>query len=239
MFKGIATFISGLSFLLSQASLRSILWKMLGLLTALMLTLMLGVYFLADYLTQLWLPQDDAWYWQALAWCAWLLAIILSLVAGLAGFAALGSAAVAPWLDDLATCTEQLLDQPSSSTQNGSWLKQSIGSLINSTLPLAGLLGYGMIALFFFWLPPLAAVIWLYASVRFLNFELFDTQASRAGLSFQQRKANIAQQQWFWLGFGGLAMLLMLIPFLNLLVIPAAVVALAKQDIIGELACQS
>jgi CysZ protein len=45
--------------------------------------------------------------------------------------------------------------------------------------------------------------------------------------------------RWFWLGFGGVALLLMAVPVLNVFVLPAAVVALAKYDIEHDLTLQS
>jgi len=144
------------------------------------------------------------------------------------GFTALASAAIAPWLDELATRTERLLGKTSQENSSG-WLVQSMSSLANSVRPLFGLLVLGIVALLFFWFPPLAAAIWTYASIRFLNFELFDTQASRAGLNFKDRKVYMKQHFWFWLGFGGTALVLMMVPLLNIFIIPAAVVALAQR----------
>lgn len=214
--------------LLSQASLRQVLWRLLGVSLVLMLLLMVGVYFLADYLAVLWIPEGEAWYWRALAAIAWFLALVIALLSGVVGFTAIASAVIAPWLDTLATRTEHLLGITSEETE-GSWLAQSVGSFFNSIRPLFGLLLGGLLAAAFFWAPPIMAAIWTYASIRFLNFELFDTQASRMGLSFAERKTNMKAHFWFWMGFGGIALLMMMVPLLNLLVIPAAVVALAKR----------
>ncbi len=232
MFEGVVTFFQGFIMLLSQASLRAVLWRMLGLLLFLMLLLMGGVFYLADYLAALWLPVGEEWYWQIVAWLAWTLAVSLSLISGVVGFTALGTAAIAPWLDTLATRTEEILGKTSVENES-SWISQSLGSLANSIRPLFGLLLLGSVALLFLLIPVIGAfiatVIWAYAGIRFLNFELFDTQASRAGLTFSERKEEMAEKPWFWLGFGGIALLLMMLPLFNLLVIPAAVVALARK----------
>ncbi len=55
------------------------------------------------------------------------------------------------------------------------------------------------------------------------------TQASRQGMNFQARQQHLKESPWFWFGFGGTALLLMLIPIINIVVLPAAVVALAKR----------
>ena len=82
----------------------------------------------------------------------------------------------------------------------------------------------------FFWFPPIATVLWTYGSIQFLNYELLDTQASRKDMPFKARKQLMKDNFWFWLGFGSIAMLLMAVPVLNIFVLPAAVVALAKYD---------
>ncbi|MDX8386989.1 MAG: EI24 domain-containing protein [Ghiorsea sp.] len=228
MFEGIFTFLSGFKMLLSQASLRAVMWQMIGLLIALMIGLMAGVFFLADYMASIWVPSGDEWYWQTLAYFAWLLSALLAVFCGAIGFVALATAVAAPWLDTLAFRTEKIMGLPSVEN-DASWSSQCITALINSTRPLIGLMLWGLLALFFFWFPPLATLIWAFASIQFLSYELFDTQATRQGLLFNQRREYIEQNRWFWLGFGGISLVLMAIPVLNIFVLPAAVVALAKK----------
>jgi len=51
--------------------------------------------------------------------------------------------------------------------------------------------------------------------------------ASRKGWDFKRRKQVLGQRRFFYLGFGGMALGLMLIPVVNLFVLPAAVVGLS------------
>ncbi len=228
MFEGIITFFQGFIMLLSKQELRAVLWRMVALLLILTISLMVGVFYLADYLTALWVPEGDEWYWQMVAYVAWGLAVLLSIVSGVIGFVALASAAVAPWLDTLAYRTEKLLGKPTVENDT-SWSTQVFGALINSVRPIIDLMLWGVLALVFFWLPPVATLIWTLASIQFLSYELFDTQATRLGMAFKQRKEHIKTNRWFWLGFGGISLLLMTVPLLNIFVLPAAVVALAKK----------
>ena len=147
---------------------------------------------------------------------------------GAVAFVALASAAVAPWLDTLAYRTEKILGI-ATVENDASWANQALTAAINSIRPLFGLLLWGLLALVFFWFPPLMTLIWTYGSIQFLNYELFDTQASRKDLKFNARKADMKENRWFWLGFGGISLLLMVVPILNIFVLPAAVVALAKK----------
>lgn len=99
MIAGLLAFVSGLRLLFTRAELRAVLWRMLGLLFVLMLLAAVGVYWLADYIAGIWIVAGDAWYWQILGWLAWLLAVMLALVSGVAAFVVLGAAAAAPgWM---------------------------------------------------------------------------------------------------------------------------------------------
>lgn len=228
MFTGVLTLFSGFQMLASHAPLRAVMWKMLGLLTILTIGIIAGVFFLADYFASIWVPAGDEWYWQMVAYFAWLLVILLSIVAGAVAFVALASAVAAPWLDTLAYRTEKILGK-ATVENDASWSTQALAALINSTRPLMGLMLWGFVALLFFWLPPVATLIWALASIQFLSYELYDTQATRRGLVFKQRKDEIKENRWFWFGFGGVSLLLMAVPILNIFVLPAAVVALAKR----------
>lgn len=231
MLQGALQLLAGLRLMLVEKTLRAVLWRMLGLLAVLMIVLMVAVFSLADYIAHLWLPDGDAFLWVLLSWLVWALAVLLAALSGALSFTVLGSAAIAPWLDVLVVRTESLRGH-TSEENTSAWWQQCLASLVNSLRPLLGLLGWGCAALLIFWIPVigpiLGSIIWTYAGVRFLCFELMDTTASRKKMTFSQRKSEVDEQRFFWLGFGGLAMLMMFVPLLNLLVIPAAVVALSS-----------
>jgi len=232
MIEGALNLISGMRLLLAEKTLRTVLWRILALLFVLMLMLTGGVYWLAEYLAALWLPSGDAWYWQILSWLVWLLSIILALLFGVVSFTALGSVAAAPWLDELAMRTEALTGR-NIDVHPASWWQQIVHSLVNSIRPLFGLLIWGCVALVLFFIPLIgqvaATVVWGYASIRFLNYELMDPVASRKGWNFKRRKQALGQHNFFYLGFGGTALGLMLVPVVNLFVLPAAVVGLSRK----------
>jgi CysZ protein len=230
MLGGALALLAGMRLLFSKPELRTVLWRMIALLFVLMILLSSGVFWLADYMAGLWIPDGDAWYWRLLSWLAWLFAVLLAVVSGIVAYVALGSAVAAPWLDTLAVRTEMICGQASEKNQAG-WLQQVLQSLVNSVRPFLGLLVWATAALLCFWLPPLATAIWTYGGIRFLSFELIDTAASRRGWNFTQRKQVLNEMRWFYFGFSGLATVLLLIPVLNLFVIPAAVVGLSQHMI--------
>ncbi|OIO71296.1 MAG: hypothetical protein CO186_07890 [Zetaproteobacteria bacterium CG_4_9_14_3_um_filter_49_83] len=233
MIQGGLDFLSGLRLMFSAGSLRGVLWRILGLLLVMMLLVFVGVFNLAEWLASLWLPDGDAWYWQILAWLVHALALLLALLIGAVTFTMLGSVAVAPWLDTLAVRTGRLSGKDLQEN-TATWSVQILQSISNSIRPLLGLLLGGLLALMLVWIPVIgqlaATLIWGIAGIMFLSYELMDTNASRLGLPFSQRKQKLKQRRFYWLGFGGLAMLLMMVPLVNVLVIPAAVVALSCKD---------
>lgn len=230
MIKGMASLLAGFGKLLGEPVLRHVLWRMMLLLVVLMLLACIGVYALAEHLAGMWLPAGDAWYWQVVSWLVWLLAVVLALFTGAVSFTVFGTVAVAPWLDTLAARTEELHSGHSLS-EPADWWRALLHSLGNAIRPLFELLLLGALALAVIWIPVLgqvaAMLIWGYAGIRFLNYELLDVPATRRGWKFVRRKAAIAERPLFWLGFGGLSMVLLLLPLVNLFVLPAATVALS------------
>lgn len=231
MIRGALSLIDGLRLLLVERSLRSVLWRMLGLLLLLVVLLASGVFWLSDHLAHLWLPQSDAWYWQLLGVVAWLLAFLLALISGVVGFVGLASTMTSPWLDMLAARTEGLAGHDVPENQ-ASWVSQIVQSLASTVRPLLGLLALGLVAAACLVVPVIgqvaATLIWGYAGIRFLNYEMLDVPASRRGWAFSRRRELMREERWYYLGFGLAAMLLMLVPALNVLVLPAAVVALSR-----------
>ncbi|MDX8391704.1 MAG: EI24 domain-containing protein [Mariprofundaceae bacterium] len=231
MIEGFLSLFLGMRRLFFEASLRAVLWRIVLLLLVLMSFVGFGTYSFAEYLAGLWMPTGDAWYWQALASVAWFLAVLLALFTGVISFTLLAAIAAAPWLDMLAERSEILQTGTSICESDRGLIRVVMQSLVNVIRPLGGLLLMGLLALAVVWMPLIgqvaAMLIWGYAGIRFLNYELIDVPASRRGWDFARRKGELTGKRFFWLGFGGLAMFLMLIPVVNLFVIPAAVVGLS------------
>lgn len=232
MIKGPMALLDGMRLLMTEKDLRVVLWKILGLLLVLLVIVTGGVFWLSGYLAGLWLPTGDAWYIQLLIWLVWLFSFAIAVITGIVSFTTLGSAAAAPWLDELAARTEGLSGAQVQVSQD-SWAAQIMTALAHSIRPLLGLLPYGIGALLVIWIPVigqiLATAIWGYGAIRYLNYELMDTPASRRSWNFAQRKGELVEKRWYYIAFGGAAMGLMLVPLVNLLVVPAATVALSRE----------
>ncbi|MBF0281377.1 MAG: EI24 domain-containing protein [Zetaproteobacteria bacterium] len=230
---GVLRLWQGVWWLFKHAPLRSIVVRMFLILFLLMGFVVVGSFQFFDYLLMQWLPNGEGWFWQMFSWLVTGLAMMVALLVGGLSFTTLGSIVTAPWLDQLCDETATIAGivlPPSSSTT----FSLVVNSAINTVRPLAMLIVWGVIGMFCLLLPILGPLIatacWLYGGIRYLNFELMDTLATRRNWSFQQREQAMKRAPFFWLGFGGLAMLMLLLPVLNIMVLPAAVVGLTLQE---------
>ena len=228
LIRGIGCLIEGFRLLLGEAELRSIMWKMLLLLAALMLLLGVGVYELASSLAERFIPTGDAWYVGILAWLSWLFSLLLALVVGVVSYVVLGSVVSAPWLDVLA----EKVERGAVSNRHESWGRLVLASISNSLMPLLHFIPYALLAVLLLLVPivgtTVAGMVWAYAGIKLLAFEFMDTPASRRGWRWAERKSALDSNRLFYLGFAGLASFMLVIPVLNLLVLPAAVVGLSR-----------
>jgi len=228
MISGMAAFFFGLRALLVEPSLRSVVWRMTALLIALMLASGIGAFLLADWLGARFVPTGDAWYVHALAALVELFAALLAIAVGVVAFMTLGSVAASPWLEDLAA-------RAGLSRRGGTraWWASVAGSLVTSLMPLLRFIPLALLAGLLLPLPAigtlLAGFVWGYGGLGLLAYEFMDAPAAVRGLGWRQRREEMARARWFYLGLAGAASLWMLVPVLNLLTLPAAVVAVARR----------
>jgi len=204
------------------------MWKMVILLAVLMLLLSFGVYELSLSLAERFMPTGDAWYVGMLAWLSWFFSLLLALAVGVVSYVVLGSAVSAPWLDTLA----EIVEKGAVTTRQEPWWRLVLGSISNSMMPLLNFIPYALLALLLLLVPIVgttaAGAVWAYAGIKLLAFEFMDTSASRRNWRWPERKAAVNNHRWFYLGFAGLASFMLVIPVLNLFVLPAAVVGLSR-----------
>jgi len=229
MFKGAWALLKGLYLLLNRAELRALLWRMMFLLLLLAGFLMVGMFELSTLIAERFIPTGDAWYVTFLAWVLSLFAMLLSLAVGVVSFFTLGSIAVAPWLDQLYVRVGQMHGQELEQKVLPWW--ESIGnSLWNSVMPVATFIPLAALSGLFLLVPVYgtipATAVWSYGGLRLLSYEFMDTPATFSDMKWRARKAEFEENRWFYFGLAGLAMVLMVVPILNLLLLPAAVVAL-------------
>lgn len=231
MHRGMLCLLGGMRMLFGRAELRAVLWRMLGLLTVLLIVLTVSVFWMSGAIVERFVPTGDAWYVDLLATLLWLFAFILSCGVGIVSFVTLGSIAAAPWLDGLCVRVERISGSEVQAPELA-WWKSVLASMRNALMPLAAFVPRAVLALLLLLVPVygtvLSSLVWAYAGLRLIAFEFMDAPASRRDWKWERRRNELSERKWFYLGLSGLASLFMLVPVLNLFVLPAAVVGLCR-----------
>ncbi len=186
--------------------------------------LILGYFYLTPLVAQMIPPS--------LHWLSWLLTPLFFLsfiVIGFFSFTLLANLIAAPFYGDLAKKTYELIQQPQ---PDGSgyeitpphWTKVMLGELQR----LRYLLKWMLLLLIISLIPILnllAPLLWAMFGAWGCALEFFAYPLENRGLVFTQQKTLLKTVQLGILSFGGLVMLGLSLPFLNLVVAPAAVIA--------------
>ncbi len=177
-----------------------------------------------DQVLQGWLPTWLDW----LHWLIWPIFALTVLIALFYSFSVVANLLAAPFNSLLAERVEQLA-QPGNTpgpAANLTW-KELILS------PLAGLnrllyfIGWAIPLLLLSFVPVVniaAPVLWVLFSAWMLALEYADYPLANRGLSFRDQRRLLRQHWPLTLGFGGMVLLLTLIPIVNFLAMPAAVI---------------
>ncbi|MFZ1492287.1 MAG: sulfate transporter CysZ, partial [Candidatus Competibacter denitrificans] len=145
-------------------------------------------------------------------------------------FALVANLIAAPFNGLLAEQVEKMLDSPANSVPppsgGGGW----------RDLVLSPVAGLGRLVYFLLWLIPLiillfvpvvnvvAPFVWLLSTAWTLALEYADYPLGKRGMSFENQRQLLRRHWPLTLGFGGMTLLLTLIPILNFLAMPAAVI---------------
>jgi CysZ protein len=173
------------------------------------------------------LPSDESW----LAWLRWLLwplfAIALMLIVFYT-FTVIANFIAAPFNGLLAEKVERYLGGEPLEQSGG--LKQLAKDILPSLLSELRKIGYFLlraIPLLVLYLIPginiFAPFLWLAFSAWFLALEYVDFPMANHGLLFKEQHQRLKQMRFAAMTFGGGVTLLMMIPILNFVAMPAAV----------------
>ena len=166
-----------------------------------------------------------------LSWLSWLLLPLSILVVGLVaffGFAVLGNLIAAPFNGLLAEAVEKRLTGQALDAPRG-WrsLARDMSASILSELRKLTYFVIRAIPLLILLLIPginlIASVVWLLFSAWMLALEYSDFPMANHGLSFPRQREILRSRRFLSLGFGGALALVLVIPGLNFLLIPAGV----------------
>ena len=189
-----------------------------------------AIYFGSAYLAELmgWIEEKlPGW----LDWLSWLLVplfIIAAVLVVLFGFAVVGNLIAAPFNGLLAEAVEMKL-QGHPLDSGGGWKKLArdfFASLASEFRKLAYFLVRALPLLILLLIPGvniIASALWLLLSAWMLAVEYADYPMANHGLTFPRQRKILANRRFLTLGFGGTMTLVLMVPFLNFLLIPAGV----------------
>ncbi len=171
------------------------------------------------------LLPEDSWL-SFLRWLLWPLFAFTMMLIIMYSFTVLANLIAAPFNSQLAEQVELILSGSSPELATGSIMKNLIPTLKSEL----GKLGYFLIRavplLILFAIPGIniiAPFLWLLFNAWFLALEYADYPMANNNLNFKAQHARLKASRLTSLGFGGGTTLLMMIPILNFLAMPAAV----------------
>lgn len=173
----------------------------------------------------------DRWLTGWLEWLRWLLWPIAGLVALVSiffSFSLVGNLIASPFNGLLAEVVERkLTGKPIEGLgSTAGLLKEASRSIASELRKLAYAALLGVPCLLLFVIPVvnvIAPVVWVLFGVWMLTIAYADYPMANHGLSFAEQRRLLAGRRFLSLGFGGSVMLMLAVPLLNFLVIPAAV----------------
>jgi CysZ protein len=206
--------------LLSRRELRPYLWAPLLInLVLYSIALLLGYFYLSDLIVQL-IPGWLSW----LEWLIWPIFFISFSVIGFFTFTVLANILASPFYSQLSAKTRELI-----SGQKNTLPEQPVGQVIMSEIKRVGYLVSRMIPLLILFVIPvvnlIAPLFWALFGAWGMGLEFMAYPLENQGLLFKQQKEQAKTRRLGVLSFGGLTLLGLSIPVLNLIVAPVAVIA--------------
>jgi CysZ protein len=180
------------------------------------------------------IPQGDAWYWSVIYWGLWVLAVILTAVLVFFSFTVVGNLLASPFNDLLSERTEEVLsglknEQPFSF---GRFLQDAWQTVLLEAkkmwifvvvmvfiLPLNLLPGIGN---------SLYSIMAVCLTLFFLSFEYLGFVLVRKNKFFREQKQYIFARKFLMLGFSCGVIMILAIPFFQMLCIPLAVIGATR-----------
>ena len=236
-FAGLQAAFDGIRLLTGNRSLMKLAAIPIAINTVLyiILVVLFGVYF-DDLRNSVWqYPELSAWYDYLLVvlWYLFnLLFFIVSLLVFLVGFLITGNILAAPFNDEIAGRTLVLLrgeDLPQTGGGLGAVLAETGRTVVQELKKIALYLLLQIPTLLLLLIPVAGGVLstaWgLYITWWFFSLDYLDYPMTRLGMVWKEKRAWVSRNRAMSLGFGAAVNLMLFVPFLNLLALPACAVA--------------
>ena len=177
-----------------------------------------------DHAVRDWLPGWLAW----LHWLLWPLFILTVLVVVFYAFSVLANLIAAPFNSLLAERVEKLASPAGAArpTAGPTW-KEMVLSPLTEVRKLLYFIGWAIPLLILSFLPAInmaAPALWALFAAWMLALEYADYPLGNRGVTFRDQRRLLRQRWPLTLGFGGMTLVLTLIPIVNFVAMPAAVI---------------
>ncbi len=177
-----------------------------------------------DHAVRDWLPGWLAW----LHWLLWPLFILTVLVVVFYAFSVLANLIAAPFNSLLAERVEKLASPAGAArpTAVPTW-KEMVLSPLTEVRKLLYFIGWAIPLLILSFLPAInvaAPALWALFAAWMLALEYADYPLGNRGVTFRDQRRLLRQRWPLTLGFGGMTLVLTLIPIVNFVAMPAAVI---------------
>ncbi len=196
-----------------------------------------GVFTLLIYITinqfNHWLNQLAAWLPQWLDWLQWLLwplILLLLIIVVMQSFSIIANIIASPFNGLLAEKTEELVTGKPVNSSETLWqtLKDTPRAMAKEVqkllyyLPRA--IGLGLLSLILLFIfPPIITFLWFLLGAWMLALQYCDYPMENRRFSLLRVRQRISREKLTSFGFGGAIQLAAMIPFINLVIMPAAV----------------
>ena len=169
------------------------------------------------------------WLWRGLWYVAWLVALVLGVVLAYVGVLLVGGIVASPFNDALSERTETALTGRAEVPQPGETFLGGVLRSVGSAIAITAIYGVLVGPVLLLNLVPVlgsvaATILGVLLGGFFVALEYADTVFGRYGLSLGEKFRLLRADKALAFGFGLGASLLLMIPLLNFLVIPIAVV---------------
>ena len=180
------------------------------------------------------LPQGENWYWAALYWLIWSLAVLVTAVLVFFTFTVVGNLIASPFNDLLSERTEEVLSGQTNDEVFS--IRQFLGDAWQTVMMEAKKMSVFVVIMLLILplnlLPGIGSGIYTVLAVSltlfFLSFEYLGFVMVRKRKFFSEQKSYIFARKFLMLGFSCGVMALLLIPFFQMLCIPLAVIGVTR-----------
>ncbi len=229
-FGGIIDLLSGAGIIITNKALRPYLWAPLLInVVVYALVVGLGIYFFAD-LVELFIPTGEGWYYSLLRIFAWVVFTVTLTVAVFFSFFAIACLIASPFNEILSAKYEELITgvRIDDGFGIGAGLWQESKRLLIYLPIICLLLILTLILSFIPFLNLAVPVIWIVFGGLMAAFEFVSYPLDRRGMGLGAKLGFLRRNFMRNEGFGIAVYLAMLVPVLNIMVIPSAVIGATR-----------